>query len=141
MKMLQECGVINDIKPENFIADGSLYLNQIINDEENISLISAAMTTLTFDYKVRQITEATMNANEFKTEEYKNSEVVTFFEKYKDKIIDVIFFPDSGIKGIDKVVLEENSIFYISITGNIKIGFLISKTIARYIFGDDQING
>lgn len=142
MKLNNKCGIIYDIDPSKFYAEGLLYFNGIVetNKDDNIfSLISSKMATLSFDYKVNEIVNRTLNANEMTTKSYRNNEIESFFDKYSDKIMDVIFFADTGIKGIDKTLLEENSIFYIGIADNIKLGFLINKTIALRIFGSNEV--
>lgn len=138
MKLNNKCGIIYNIEPSKFYAEGLLYFNGIVESdkkEELFSLCSSKMLTMTFDYKINEIINRTMNANEMTTANYRNGEIESFFDAHSDKIIDVIFFADTGIKGIDKTLLEENSIFYIGITDNVKLGFLINKTIALRIFG------
>lgn len=117
-----------------------MYFNSVIKTKEEdnlLSLISSKMATLTFDYKVNEIINQTINANEMTTTAYRNGEIESFFNNHSNELIDIIFFADTGIKGIDKTLLEENSIFYICITDNIKLGFLINKTMALRIFGDE----
>lgn len=143
MKLNNKCGIIYDIDPSKFYAEGLLYFNGIIemNEDNNIfSIISSKMMTMTFDYKINEIINQTINANEMTTASYRNNEIESFFDSHSDKLIDVIFFADTGIKGIDKTLLEENSIFYIGITDNIKLGFLINKMIALRIFGQNGGN-
>lgn len=141
MNLNNKCGIIYDIDPSKFYAEGLLYFNKVIdiNEEQNIfSKMSSKMMTITFDYKINEIINHTLNANEMTTKAYRNNEIESFFDKYSNKIIDVIFFADTGVKGIDKTLLEENSIFYIGITENVKLGFLINKTIALRIFGTEE---
>lgn len=143
MKLNNKCGIIYDIDPSKFYAEGLLYFNRVIetNEDNNIfSIISSKMMTMTFDYKINEIINQTINANEMTTASYRNNEIESFFDSHSDKLIDVIFFADTGIKGIDKTLLEENSIFYIGITDNIKLGFLINKMIALRIFGQNGGN-
>ncbi|MFR4518641.1 MAG: hypothetical protein ACLT40_01610 [Fusobacterium sp.] len=143
MKLNNKCGIIYDIDPSKFYAEGLLYFNGVIetNEDNNIfSIISSKMMTMTFDYKINEIINQTINANEMTTAFYRNNEIESFFDSHSDKLIDVIFFADTGIKGIDKTLLEENSIFYIGITDNIKLGFLINKMIALRIFGQNGGN-
>lgn len=143
MKLNNKCGIIYDIDPSKFYAEGLLYFNGVIetNEDNNIfSIISSKMMTMTFDYKINEIINQTINANEMTTASYRNNEIESFFDSHSDKLIDVIFFADTGIKGIDKTLLEENSIFYIGITDNIKLGFLINKMIALRIFGQNGWN-
>lgn len=143
MKLNNKCGIIYDIDPSKFYAEGLLYFNGVIeiNEDNNIfSIISSKMMTMTFDYKINEIINQTINANEMTTASYRNNEIESFFDSHSDKLIDVIFFADTGIKGIDKTLLEENSIFYIGITDNIKLGFLINKMIALRIFGQNGGN-
>ena len=143
MKLNNKCGIIYDIDPSKFYAEGLLYFNGVIetNEDNNIfSIISSKMMTMTFDYKINEIINQTINANEMTTASYRNNEIESFFNSHSDKLIDVIFFADTGIKGIDKTLLEENSIFYIGITDNIKLGFLINKMIALRIFGQNGGN-
>lgn len=143
MKLNNKCGIIYDIDPSKFYAEGLLYFNGVIetNEDNNIfSIISSKMMTMTFDYKINEIINQTINANEMTTASYRNNEIESFFYSHSDKLIDVIFFADTGIKGIDKTLLEENSIFYIGITDNIKLGFLINKMIVLRIFGQNGGN-
>lgn len=141
MKLNNKCGIIYDIDVNKFYAEGLLYFNGVMkNDkaETTFSVLSSKVNLFSFDYKINEIINQTLNANEMTTPAYRNNEIEEFFNSHEEELIDVIFFPDTGIKGIDKTLLEENSIFYIGIKDNIKIGFLINKMIALRIFGPNE---
>jgi hypothetical protein len=88
-----------------------------------------------FDSKVNKIIEEVTNNNQEKTVAYRNQEIENFFEEKNGRMLDLIFFADTGFRGTDTVNMEENSIIYFKISENIKFGFFINKVMAQIIFG------
>lgn len=135
---IKDVGIIYDIDAKNFIADGSLYINYIAEEEQEISLVSKTISQFSFENTVAKIISDATTSHELKTEKYYSDEITDYLEKNKDKKIDVIFFAETGIKGIDKVSIKDSAIIYFSLYGNIKLGFFINKTIANILFGGNN---
>ena len=136
---VKDVGVIFDIESSNFIADGSLYINGIAEEEQEISLISKTLSSFSFENVAAKIISDATSVHDIKTEEYYSNELSDFFNKNKMKKVDVIFFAETGIRGIDKVSLKDSSIIYFSLYANIKLGFFINKTIANVLFGGNNV--
>lgn len=136
---VKDVGVIFDIESSNFIADGSLYINGIAEEEQEISLISKTLSSFSFENVASKIISDATSVHDIKTEEYYSNELSNFFNKNKMKKVDVIFFAETGIRGIDKVSLKDSSIIYFSLYANIKLGFFINKTIANVLFGGNNV--
>lgn len=136
---VKDVGVIFDIESSNFIADGSLYINGIAEEEQEISLISKILSSFSFENVAAKIISDATSVHDIKTEEYYSNELSDFFNKNKMKKVDVIFFAETGIRGIDKVSLKDSSIIYFSLYANIKLGFFINKTIANILFGGNNV--
>lgn len=136
---VKDVGVIFDIESSNFIADGSLYINGIAEEEQEISLISKTLSSFSFENVAAKIISDATSVHDIKTEEYYSNELSDFFNKNKMKKVDVIFFAETGIRGIDKVSLKDSSIIYFSLYANIKLGFFINKTIANILFGGNNV--
>lgn len=135
---IKDVGIITDINPSNFLADGSVYINYIEDPaEEKISIVSKQLSQLAFESVTAKIIADATTLDEFKDEKYYSSELITFFEKNKNKLIDVVFFVENGIKGTDKVSLKDSSILFFSLYGNIKLGFFINKTVANILFNGE----
>lgn len=138
---IKNVGLINDINAENFLADGSVYINKVVEEKsEPINLVSKQLSAMSFENMTSKIINNATNITEFKTEDYFSSELLEYFANNRDKILDVIIFPETGVQGINKVSLKDTSIVYFSLYGNIKIGFFINKTIANIVFGGDIKN-
>lgn len=138
----KDCGIIRDIDSSKFFGDGCFYINEDLtdafNDKRNIlEIIKEKMHNFSFEAKTQQIFEEIEGNREYKDMEKRSVEIAEVFKKLNGKVIDIVFFPDNGFRGTDKVILEENSIFYIKIYENIKLGFFINKTLARFLFGGD----
>lgn len=136
---VKDVGVIFDIESSNFIADGSLYINGVAEEEQEISLISKTLSSFSFENVAAKIISDATSVHDIKTEEYYSNELSDFFNKNKMKKVDVIFFAETGIRGIDKVSLKDSSIIYFSLYANIKLGFFINKTIANILFGGNNV--
>lgn len=134
---IKEVGIIYDINSNNFLADGSLYVN-IVEENQEISLVSKTISSFSFENTVSKMIADSSAADSIKSEKYYSDEITSFFEKNKGKRMDIIFFTEYGIKGIDKVSITDSSIIYLSLYGNVKLGFLINKTIANILFGSGE---
>jgi hypothetical protein len=134
----KDFGIILDIEPSNFIADGAFYINKNITDDENssisnIELLSNIFSSYNFDSKVSEIINEVSNNEKDKTITERAEEINTFFEDNKGKVLDLIIFSDTGVRGTNKIIMEENSILYIKIAENLKLGFFINKTLAQFL--------
>lgn len=135
---IKEVGIIHDIDSNNFLADGALYVNIIDDENHSMNLINKSIASFSFENTVSKIIADSSAANKIKTEEYYSKEITSFFEKNRSKKMDIIFFTEHGIRGLDKVSIKDSSIIYLSLYGNIKLGFFINKTIGNILFGDDK---
>ena len=133
---IKEVGIIHDIDSTCFLADGSLYVN-VIEENQKENAINRSIAAFSFENTISKIIADSSTANELKTEKYYSDEIISFFEKNKGKKMDIIFFTESGIRGIDKISIKDSSIIFLSLYGNIKLGFFINKTIGNVLFGDD----
>lgn len=134
---IKEVGIIHDIDSTCFLADGSLYVNVIEEENQEMNIISRSIAAFSFENTISKIISDSSTMNELKTEEYYSDEIQSFFNKNKGKRMDIIFFTEHGIKGVDKISIKDSSIIFLSLYGNIKLGFFINKTIANILFGDD----
>lgn len=134
---IKEVGIIHDIDSTCFLADGSLYVNVIEEENQEMNIISRNIAAFSFENTIYKIISDSSTMNELKTEEYYSDEIQSFFNKNKGKRMDIIFFTEHGIKGVDKISIKDSSIIFLSLYGNIKLGFFINKTIANILFGDD----
>lgn len=117
---IKNVGLINDINAENFLADGSVYINKVVEEKsEPINLVSKQLSAMSFENMTSKIINNATNITEFKTEDYFSSELLEYFANNRDKILDVIIFPETGVQGINKVSLKDTSIVYFSLYGNI----------------------
>ena len=89
-----------------------------------------------FDSKISSIIDEVTSNEKDKSISERKDEIDSFFNDNDGKILDLIIFADSGLRGTNKVIMEENSILYIKISDNIKLGFFINKTLAQYIFSE-----
>lgn len=137
---IKDVGIIFDINSQNFIADGSLYINDVAEEEQEISLVSKTVSSFSFENAVAKIVSEASTIHELKTEEYYSEEIQSYFEKNKNKKLDIIFFTEFGIKGVDKISIKDSSIIYFSLYGNIKLGFFINKTLANILFGGTDVD-
>lgn len=139
---IKDIGVIYEIESKNFLADGTLYINKIIEPKQdddilNITIANKITSSFAFENVITNIIENSNLMHKTKTEGYYKGQLTKFFNDNKDKKLDIIIFPETGIKGVDKIDLKEASILYLALYGNVKIGFFINKTIAKVVFGDE----
>lgn len=135
---IKEVGIIHDIDSNNFIADGSLYVNVFEEGNQEISLVSKTIASFSFENTVSKIIADSSAASQIKSEEYYSEEITRFFDNNKGKRMEIIFFSENGIKGVDKLSIKDSSIIYLSLYGNIKFGFFINKTIGNILFGSGE---
>lgn len=134
----KEFGIILDIEPSKFIADGAFYLNSDLTEKNNeqqqkIELISSIFTKYNFESKTNEILKEVQNIEKDKTVQDRSEEINEFIKEHGDKNLDLIIFQDTGIRGTNKIIMEENSILYIKIAANLKLGFFINKTLAQFL--------
>ena len=131
---VQNVEVIFDIDSNNFLADGSLYVNIIETENEKLRSMAKTVSSFSFENTIARIISDSQLANQIKDESYYSNEMINFFNKNLGKKMERIFFAESGIKGVNKVSIKDSSILYFTLYGNIKFGFLINKTIANLLF-------
>lgn len=131
---VQNVEVIFDIDSNNFLADGSLYVNIIETENEKLRSMAKTVSSFSFENTIARIISDSQLANQIKDESYYSNEIINFFNKNLGKKMEIIFFAESGIKGVNKVSIKDSSILYFTLYGNIKFGFLINKTIANLLF-------
>lgn len=131
---VQNVEVIFDIDSNNFLADGSLYVNIIETENEKLRSMAKTVSSFSFENTIAKIISDSQLANQIKDESYYSNEIINFFNKNLGKKMEIIFFAESGIKGVNKVSIKDSSILYFTLYGNIKFGFLINKTIANLLF-------
>lgn len=134
---IKDVGIVHDIDTTCFLADGSLYVNVMEENQKN-NAIARSISAFSFENTISKIIADSSTMNDLKTEEYYSDEIKTFFKNNRGKKMDIIFFTEHGIKGIDKISIKDSSIIFLSLYGNIKLGFFINKTIANILFGDDN---
>lgn len=142
MKILENnFGIIEDIESDKLMFNGSCY---VISDpgEKNSGEtgIRNKVKKLSFDYAINKLVNDYIKNEQSISPEIRSDEIENFFAERTNRLLDVILMPDSGIRGKDKVLLSDNSILFIGITGNIKIGFYINKTLAKIILMGGQLD-
>jgi hypothetical protein len=132
----RDIGIIEDIEPGKFYCEGMLYVNENITEasDETISL-SNMINKISFENRINQIINQALDDLDDKTTEERTEQIEQFIADREGQILDLIFFPDMGIRGLEKINLNDNSIVYIKVSENAKLGFFVNKTIAKYIFG------
>lgn len=139
-------GIIFNIDTSKFVADGTFYLIEDYNEQSDtdsqISLISSSIKDLFFESKVQKLINEVNDNASLKSVDYRNSEIYNWFSQRNGRKLDLIMFTDTGLRGTDKVNMEENSIIYFKISDCLKLGFFINKMMANIIFGQmgDKIN-
>lgn len=139
-------GIIFNIDASKFVADGTFYLIEDYNEQSDtdsqISLISSSIKDLFFESKVQKLINEVNDNASLKSVDYRNSEIYNWFSQRNGRKLDLIMFTDTGLRGTDKVNMEENSIIYFKISDCLKLGFFINKMMANIIFGQmgDKIN-
>lgn len=135
---IKDAGIVHDIDSSNFLADGSLYVNVIDDENQHVNIASKTIASFSFENTISKMISDSSITNKIKTEEYYSKEIINFFSKNKGKKMDIIFFTEYGIKGVNKISIKDSSIIYFSLYGNIKLGFFINKTIANVLFEGDK---
>lgn len=128
-------GYIENIDETKFQCGGSIYLVSNLSESNKMPDLSQNILNMKFDNKVYEIINQVNEQNIDKTLNARNKDIDKFLNDKGDAMLDVIFFPDNGFRGHSAIVLEENSIFYIKISENIKLGFFINKLILKAIMG------
>lgn len=131
---IQNVDIIFDIDSNNFLADGSLYVNVIEVENEKMRSMAKIVSANAFEQEISKAIADSQTANKIKTESYYSNEIINFFNKNLGKKMEIIFFSESGIKGVNKVSVKDSSILYFTLYGNVKFGVLINKTIANLLF-------
>ena len=74
---IKKVGIIKDIVSENFLADGSVYINKVVEEkEEPISLVSKQLSAMSFENVTSKIINNATNITDFKTEDYFSTELI-----------------------------------------------------------------
>lgn len=135
--------IISEIKESNFIADGSIYIvNDFLTNKNEKAYARNKLVEMKFESKINKIISNYAKESKGRTAAGRKEEIIDFFQKRKGYRTDLIFFQDTGIRGTEKFNYAELSILTIELSGNIKFGFFINKTIADLIVENgDEING
>lgn len=138
--MNNKFGFIEQIDETKFTCGGNIYIISNLSESNRIANINNMILNMKFDNKIFNIVNQANEQNETKTLSVRNFEIEKFLKEKENSILDIIFFPDNGLRGNDKIVYEENSIFYIKISENIKLGFFVNKMILNAIKGGFEDN-
>lgn len=130
----EKFGVIEQIDVSKFKCGGNIYVNKNISEDETAS-VQKLISKMRFDNKIYEIVNKVNDDREDKDLETRTKEIEGFLSEKETDILDVIFFADGGFRNNNHIVMEENSIFYIKISENLKLGFFINKAVARAITG------
>lgn len=128
-------GLIELIDETKFKCNGSIYVVSNLTEEDKNIDLNEQILKMKFDNKVFEIMNGSNQARIDKDLNARNKDVEDFLREKEDSILDIIFFPDNGFRGVSHISMEENSIVYIKLSENIKLGFFINKIIAKSIFG------
>lgn len=128
-------GFIETIDETKFKCNGSIYIVSNLTEEDKTVDLNEQILKMKFDNKVFEIMSGANDARIDKDLNARNKDVEDFLSSKENNILDIIFFPDNGFRGTSHISIEENSIVYIKISENIKLGFFINKIIAKSIFG------
>lgn len=128
-------GLIELIDETKFKCNGSIYVVSNLTEEDKNIDLNEQILKMKFDNKVFEIMNGSNQARIDKDLNARNKDVEDFLREKEDNILDIIFFPDNGFRGVSHISMEENSIVYIKLSENIKLGFFINKIIAKSIFG------
>ncbi|MGL5712411.1 MAG: hypothetical protein ACRCX2_05275 [Paraclostridium sp.] len=128
-------GVVEQIDPSKFVCGGNVYIERNISEENTEEALQTQIMKLSFDNKIFNIINKTNSDREDKTLEASFKEVEDFLENKGTDILDIIVFPDGGFRNNNHIVMEENSILYIELENNIKLGFFVNKIVAKAITG------
>ncbi|MGL4358841.1 MAG: hypothetical protein ACRCSY_09150 [Cetobacterium sp.] len=130
----EKFGVIEQIDVNKFKCGGNIYVNKNISEDETAN-VQKLISKMRFDNKIYEIVNKVNDDREDKDLETRTKEIEGFLSEKETDILDVIFFADGGFRNNNHIVMEENSIFYIKISENLKLGFFINKAVARAITG------
>ncbi|MGL6099269.1 MAG: hypothetical protein ACRC0G_06575 [Fusobacteriaceae bacterium] len=128
-------GVVEQIDTAKFECGGSVYIERNISEEGKSTNIQMAISSMCFDNKIYDIINKTNADREDKDLNARTKDIENFLENKGTDILDIIVFPDGGFRNNNHIVMEENSIMYIVISPNIKLGFFINKAVAKAIIG------
>lgn len=128
-------GFIENIDESKFMCGGSIYVESNLSETSKIPDLTENILSMKFENKVFDIINKVNEDSIEKSLDARNKDVEKFLNEKENSVLDVIFFPDNGLRGHSAIVLEENSIFYIKISENLKLGFFINKIILKAIMG------
>ncbi|MGL5713959.1 MAG: hypothetical protein ACRCX2_13135 [Paraclostridium sp.] len=128
-------GIIEQIDSSKFACNGSVYIERNITEDNTEQSIQTTISKMSFDNKIFDIINKTNSDREEKDLNARTKDVEDFLEGKGTDLLDVIVFSDGGFRNNNHIVLEENSILYLKIEENIKLGFFVNKTIAKAITG------
>lgn len=135
----EKFGVIEQIDESKFKCGGNIYVNSNISEDETTAL-QTQIAKMRFDNKIFEIVNKVNSDREDKDLETRTNEIESFLKDKETDILDVIFFADGGFRNNNHIVMEENSIFYIKVSENLKLGFFINKAIAKAITGGYDVS-
>ncbi|MGL5719160.1 hypothetical protein [Cetobacterium sp.] len=124
-----ELSLIKDINIDKVMFDGSAYIIEEESDEIGINSFSKH----SFDSVINGI------VNQYDKEETYNSinniheNITEYLETTGNIKKRIILLPDTGIRGIDKVNYNLNSIMYFKVSDDFGIGFFVNKTLATFL--------
>ncbi|MGL5715279.1 MAG: hypothetical protein ACRCX2_19840 [Paraclostridium sp.] len=127
-------GFIEQIDESKFKCGGTIYVNSNISEDKETT-IQAKIASMRFDNKIYDIVNKVNGDREDKDLSARTSEIEGFLNEKETDILDIIFFADGGFRNNNHIVMEENSIFYIKVSENVKFGFFVNKAISRAIMG------
>lgn len=146
---VKNIGVIFDLEKDNFLHKGFGYIKskRKIDLEEleggtNLAFSPSQMINFNFAFqkKVEEIATRFQKDNQLENIERENETLRdSIFEKYKGHLLDIVILPDTGLKGIDKTNITNNSILYFQLEGNISMGFLIHRELAVILFEEQYL--
>lgn len=128
-------GFIENIDESKFMCGGSIYVESNLSETSKIPDLTENILSMKFENKVFDIINKVNKDSIEKSLDARNKDVEKFLNEKENSVLDVIFFPDNGLRGHSAIVMEENSIFYIKISENLKLGFFINKIILKAIMG------
>ncbi|MGL4449619.1 MAG: hypothetical protein ACRCTZ_00335 [Sarcina sp.] len=128
-------GFIENIDESKFMCGGVIYVEGNLSETSKVPDLSESILSMKFENKVFEIINKVNEDNIEKSLDARNKDIEKFLNEKENSVLDVIFFPDNGFRGHGAIVLEENSIFYIKISENLKLGFFINKIILKAIMG------
>lgn len=121
--------LIKEIEESKIMFDGCAY---VIEDEsENIGINS--MMKYSFDSVINNIVENYDKEESFKSVNKIHEDITEYLDSTKDVKKTIILLPDNGLRGVDKVNYNLNSLFYFKISDNFGLGFLVNKTLSEFL--------